>query len=353
MDIANPASAGASEVVDGANYRFAPEEPALEEDGAETAPEVRECVTEAPWHAMRLDKALVEMAPEFSRSHLQSLMLRGHVRVNGVVADTASRKLRVGQVVRLELVPTDESLAFRPEPIALNIVFEDAQLMVLHKPAGLVVHPAAGHWSGTLLNGVLAHHPAASQLPRAGIVHRLDKDTSGLMVVGKTLGAVTALSRAIAARQVHRRYLAIAHGTPVQTEFTVDQPLARDPASRVKMAVVKGGKPARTDFTVVHQTPAPLRIGASKPASNLALAALECTLHTGRTHQIRVHLAHLGHPLVADAVYGGRPMLGMERQALHAFELQFMHPATGAALAFECPPPADFAAAWAQVLRSA
>jgi len=199
----------------------------------------------------------------------------------------------------------------------------------------MVVHPAAGNWSGTLLNALLAHHRGAATLPRAGIVHRLDKDTSGLMVVGRSLAAVTALVRDIAAREVHRQYLALAHGRLGAVTQRFESPIGRDPRVRVRMAVVAGGKPARTDVEMLAATD--------------AVAALRCTLHTGRTHQIRVHLAHAGHPLVADAVYGGRPALGMLRQALHATRLAFRHPVSGAALDFTAPPPADFAQAWGQV----
>lgn len=290
-------------------------------------------------HGQRLDKWLVALAPEFSRSHLQGLVERGHVRVaTGAqvrVELTPSRKLVAGQRVELQLVPTAESRAFRAEPLPLDVVFEDEHVLVLHKPAGLVVHPAAGHWSGTLLNGLLAHHAAAASLPRAGIVHRLDKDTSGLMVVGKTLEAVTALVRAIAAREVGRVYLAIAHGPWRDARDTIDAPIGRDPASRVRMAVVRDGKPARTDVERVA-----LRDGFS---------ALRCTLHTGRTHQIRVHLAWRGHPLVADALYGGARALGLQRQALHAVRLALAHPLDGRPLQFEAPSPPDFAAAWQQV----
>ena len=305
------------------------------EADVESDAEIREALVERDQHLLRLDKALVRLAPEFSRSWLQQLIARGHVQVDGQVQATASRKLKVGQRLRLALVPTAESLAFRAEVMALSIVFEDAHLLVIDKPAGLVVHPAAGHWSGTLLNGLLAHHPAAATLPRAGIVHRLDKDTTGLMVVAKTLPAMTALVRQIAAREVRRVYLALAHGEAVWAQTLIDLPIGRDPVSRLRMAVVASGKPARTDV--------------ERLAARGGFSALRCRLHTGRTHQIRVHLAARGHALVADALYGGKPALGLTRQALHATELGFEHPASGQALLFQAPLPADLAAAWAQV----
>jgi 23S rRNA pseudouridine1911/1915/1917 synthase len=260
------------------------------------------------------------------------------VQLDGKVQTTPSRRVKAGQQVQIELVPTEESQAYRAQPMALAVLFEDEHLLVLDKPAGLVVHPAPGNWSGTLLNGLLAHHAAAATLPRAGIVHRLDKDTSGVMMVGKTLAAVTALVRDIGLRAVHRRYLALAHGVPDAREFSIEAPLGRDPQVRVRMAVVAGGRPSRTDVRLLAARSAP------EPVS-----ALSCTLHTGRTHQIRVHLAHRGHPLVADVLYGGRPLLGLQRQALHATELRLSHPVTRAPLAFHCAPPADFAAAWAEV----
>ncbi len=276
-------------------------------------------------------------AGEFSRSHLQSLIERGCVRVDGVAAGAASRRLRVGQAVDVELRPTDESRAFAPEAMPLAIRFEDEHLLVLAKPAGLVVHPAPGHWRGTLLNGLLAHHGGASQLPRAGIVHRLDKDTSGLMMVAKTLPAMTALVRAIAARDVKREYLALAHGTVPAAPFSIEAAIGRDPVSRVRMAVVATGKPARTDVT--------------RLAVQEGISAVRCTLHSGRTHQIRVHLAWRGHPLLADALYGGAPALGLQRQALHATRLGLKHPVTARALAFDEPLPPDLQPGWSAICR--
>ena len=305
----------------------------------EAQPESRTADVTQALHGQRLDKVVVTMASEFSRNHLQGLIEQGHVGVDGVVATSAARRVLAGQRIEVELVPTAQSLAFRPEPIALDIVFEDEHLMVVNKPPGMVVHPAAGNWSGTMLNALLAHHHSSATLPRAGIVHRLDKDTSGLMVVGKTLAATTALVRAIAAREVHRQYLAIVHGELHPTRVRIDAPIGRDPKSRVRMAIVASGKQAQTDVQVV--------------ASGAGFSALRCTLHTGRTHQIRVHLAARGHALVSDPVYGGKPALGLARQALHATRLAFAHPVNAAGLSFDADPPPDFAAAWRQVAEMA
>jgi 23S rRNA pseudouridine1911/1915/1917 synthase len=302
------------------------------EDPEDTAHETREATVTAAQHGTRLDHCVVGMAPEFSRSHLQALIEAGHVKVDGQLRQVASRKLRVGQRLWLELVPTAQSQAFRPEAMDLAIVFEDEHIIVVNKPVGMVVHPAAAHWSGTLLNGLLAHHAGAAALPRAGIVHRLDKDTSGLMVVAKNLTAMTALVRAIAAREVKRVYLALAMGAVPWSEMSIEAPVGRDPGSRLRMAVVPSGKPARTDVT---------RLGVVD-----SVTALRCKLHTGRTHQIRVHLSHKGFPLVGDMLYGGKAQLGMQRQALHATELAFVHPASGEEMRFTAPMPADMAAAW-------
>ena len=301
---------------------------------AEVQADVHTFTVPAQAHAQRLDKWLAQCVPQYSRSHLQGLVEAGHVLLDGQ-AVASSRKLKAGQTLRVHLVPPPEQLAFQPEPMALDVVFEDAHVLVIHKPAGLVVHPAAGNWRGTLLNGLLARDPAAAQLPRAGIIHRLDKDTSGLMVVGRTLAAVTSLVRDMAERTIRRRYLALVHGEFALPTATFDEPIGRDPDTRVRMAVHPSGKPARTDVTRV--------------AVQAGVSAVRCALHTGRTHQIRVHLSHHGHPLVADAVYGGKPLLGMQRQALHAVELGLAHPVTRAPLSFHATPPADFLAAWQHV----
>jgi 23S rRNA pseudouridine1911/1915/1917 synthase len=282
-------------------------------------------------HGERLDRALATLVPEFSRSYLQQLVEAGAVTLGGKTVTRAAHKVKAGDAGAIELRPTPQSQAFRPEPVPIAIVHEDEHLLVVDKPAGLVVHPAAGNWSGTLLNGLLARDPKAAALPRAGIVHRLDKDTSGLMVVARSRIAMDALVRKIAAREVSRQYLALAHrpweGSKART---VDAPIGRDPRNRVRMAVVESGKPSATTFELLGDADAGCFVRA--------------TLHTGRTHQIRVHMAHIGHPLVADLLYGGSPAAGIERQALHAFRLAFDHPVTGAPLEFRAPLPADLQA---------
>lgn len=283
-------------------------------------------------HGQRLDRALADTVPEFSRSYLQQLLEQGAVRLNGAVASKAAQRIKVGDQVLLEMRATLQSQAFKPEPMALEVVYEDADLLVLHKPAGLVVHPAPGNWTGTLLNGLLARDAQASLMPRAGIVHRLDKDTSGLMVVARNRRTMDALVQMIAAREVRRQYLALAH-RPWQgaAQRSVNAPIGRDPRNRLRMAVVDlalhAGKTAKTDVQLL--------------AKGDAGCLVQCTLHTGRTHQIRVHMAHIGHPLLADALYGGSEGAGMQRQALHAFRLAFTHPSTGQALDLRAPLPAD------------
>ena len=306
----------------------------LPDEGEELGPEsdIRILQVGEAQHGERLDKALATSVTEFSRSYLQQLLETGLVTLNGKLCTKVSQKVKAGDSISLELRPTPQSQAFKPEAVDFAIAYEDAHLLVVNKPAGLVVHPAPGNWSGTLLNGLLAHDPCFLLVPRAGIVHRLDKDTSGLMVVAKTREVMDALVRAIAAREVSRQYLALAHGAWVGAKHrTVDAPIGRDPRNRLRMAVVdlasQSGKTARTDFELL--------------ASDASSSFVRCILHTGRTHQIRVHMAFIGHPLVADSVYGGTPRYGLERQALHATRLAFLHPVTGKQLQFDAPLATD------------
>jgi 23S rRNA pseudouridine1911/1915/1917 synthase len=308
------------------------EDPADADAGTEA--ELRPFTVEAARHGDRLDRALAGLAPEFSRSYLQQLIEAGAVSLNGSPATRSSAKVKAGDQGVIELRPTPQSQAFRPEAMALHVLFEDEHLLVVNKPAGLVVHPAPGNWSGTLLNGLLARDAQAALLPRAGIVHRLDKDTSGLMVVARTRAAMDALVLRIAAREVARQYVALAHRSWGGTRTRrVDAPIGRDPRNRLRMAVVEGGKPAATQLELLQDAPQGCWVRA--------------TLETGRTHQIRVHMAHIGHPLVADEVYGGAPAASLARQALHAYRLAFEHPATGQALEFQAPLPDDLTAALA------
>ncbi|WP_373423603.1 RluA family pseudouridine synthase [Variovorax boronicumulans] len=294
--------------------------------------EQRPFVIDPAQHGQRLDRALAVLVPEFSRSYLQQLIEAGAVELQGRTLTKVSATVKAGQAGRIELRPTPQSQAFRPEAMDIVTVHEDEHLRIVDKPAGLVVHPAPGHWSGTLLNGLLALDPKAVLLPRAGIVHRLDRDTSGLMVVARTRAAMDAMVALIAAREVKRQYLAIGHkpweGAAARQ---VDAPIGRDPRNRLRMAVVDlerhAGKTARTLIERLD--------------SNAEGCAVRCTLETGRTHQIRVHMASIGHPLVGDALYGGAPAAGLSRQALHAFRLAFVHPVTQEAMEFRSPPPPD------------
>jgi 23S rRNA pseudouridine1911/1915/1917 synthase len=298
--------------------------------------ELREWVIGTSLHGARLDRALAAVIPEFSRSYLQQLIEAGAVTQNALPLTKPSQRVKAGDRGMIELRPTPQSQAFKPEAMDLAVVFEDEHLLVIDKPAGLVVHPAPGNWSGTLLNGLLGRNAKAASLPRAGIVHRLDKDTSGLMVVARTRGVMDALVRLIAQREVSRQYVALAHKPwtgPANRD--VEAAIGRDPRNRLRMAVVDlsrhPGKPAKTRVELL--------------ANGAQGCWLRCTLHTGRTHQIRVHLASIGHPLVADELYGGVPAAGMQRQALHAYRLAFTHPVTGAELAFRAPLPQDFRSA--------
>ncbi|WP_371322984.1 23S rRNA pseudouridine(1911/1915/1917) synthase RluD [Dechloromonas sp. ZY10] len=279
----------------------------------------------------RLDQVLAELLPQHSRNRLQGWVRDSLVRIDGQVETEPKRKLHGGEQLSLAEPPDAQVLAEQPEDIPLDIVYEDECLLVINKPPGLVVHPGSGNWSGTLMNALLHHIPGIAEVPRAGIVHRLDKDTSGLMVVAKTLEAQTDLVRQLQARSVRRVYLALVAGT-VKADGGVDSPIGRHPVQRTKMAVVpesRGGKPALTWYRILAYYP--------------HCTYVECSLATGRTHQIRVHMASIGHPLVGDPVYG-KPHARLpefHRQALHATRLGLLHPLSGRLMQWEAPPPAD------------
>ena len=285
----------------------------------------------------RLDQTLAQLIPQHSRNRLKAWIEAGQVSVNGAVVTSPRHKLRGGETVVVVASAAAPDATFVAQPIALSIVYEDAALLVVDKPAGLVTHPGSGNRDGTLLNALVHYAPALAALARAGIVHRLDKDTSGLLVVAKTAEAQTDLVRQLAARTVKREYLALAHGDLPKT-MTVDAPIGRHPVQRTSMAVVASGKPARTHVDIVE------RFGS--------VTLLRCRLETGRTHQIRVHLAAIGHPLVGDPTYRGRRTIGVTvpdvvrafpRQALHAQRLGLVHPVTRATMQWEAALPADFA----------
>ncbi len=282
---------------------------------------------------LRLDQALARLFPEHSRSRLQAWLKDGRVRLDGAAAE-AKRKVWGGERLEVDVAPPPEAMAELPEDIPLDVVFEDATLIVINKPAGLVVHPGSGNWTGTLLNALLHHAPELAGVPRAGIVHRLDKETSGLLVVARTLEAQTDLVRQLQARTVKRHYHALVHGA-IGRAGVVTAPIGRHPQHRTRMAVVPGGRPAVTRYAVCER---------------LARCTLvECQLETGRTHQIRVHMAHVGHPLVGDPVYGvrrcGDALLdAFPRQALHAFRLGLIHPSSRVEMEWSVPMAADFAA---------
>ncbi|MGE0734806.1 MAG: RluA family pseudouridine synthase [Alphaproteobacteria bacterium] len=316
-------------------------------DNADPSAEQRRTVTVAAADSgRRLDQVLAAALAPLSRSRLKNLILDGHVVSGGATIMDASQRVKPGQVIDVRIPP-----AVAPEPkgqhIDLNIVYEDAHLVVIDKPAGMVVHPAAGNPDGTLVNALIAHCGGSLSgiggVARPGIVHRIDKDTSGLLVVAKTDAAHQGLAAQFARHDLDRAYIALAWGVLRPASGTIEGAIGRSAANRKKMAVVhKGGKAARTDYRVLK------RFGD-------ALSLVECRLSTGRTHQIRVHLASRGHPLVGDPVYGGTQkskakalppsianrVLDFKRQALHAFRLGFKHPISGKTLSFESDLPSD------------
>ena len=277
---------------------------------------------------LRLDQALARLFHQYSRSRLQDWLRAGHILVDG---RSAATRMAVSGGEKIVLTPPQlpDAAAPRAQRMPLKIVHEDAALIVIDKPAGLVVHPGAGQPDRTLLNALLAHAPALAGVPRAGIVHRLDKDTSGLLVVAKTVEAQIDLVRQLAERSIGRVYLALVQGDP-PASGTIDAPVGRDVRQRTRMAVTNRGKPARTAYRVIE------RFGRA--------ALVECRLETGRTHQIRVHLQHIHHPLVGDTVYrrGTRGGIDFPRQALHAAELSLTHPRTREPMVWKSPLPRDF-----------
>ena len=287
---------------------------------------------------LRLDQALAEMFPDWSRSRLKKWLLDGAVTVDGAVMKPRDR-VAGGEHVVVN-APGEVAVVSRPESIDLTVALEDDDFLVIDKPAGLVVHPGAGNTHGTLMNGLLHRAPGLAALPRAGIVHRLDKDTSGLLLVAKTLPAHNSLVHALAEREISRQYLAVCNGV-LTGGATIDAPLDRHPVDRKRMAVREGGRPAVTRYVVVERFAAHTLVRVS--------------LETGRTHQIRVHFAYRRRPLFGDPVYGGRLAIpagaderlatvlrGFRRQALHATRLEFAHPTTGETVIVESRPPDDF-----------
>ena len=276
---------------------------------------------------MRLDQVLARLFPQYSRSRLQAWLKSGHITVDGRRL-APNHEVTGGEHIDLRPPRLPDAAAPQAQRMPLKIAFEDPELIVIDKPAGLVVHPGAGQPDRTLLNALLAHAPALAGVPRAGIVHRLDKDTSGLLVVAKTLSAQAELVKQLAARSMRRIYLAVVQGDP-PASGVIDAPLGRDARSRTRMAVTHRGKEARTLYKVLE------RYGRA--------ALVECRLETGRTHQIRVHFQHIRHPLVGDETYrrGTRRGISFPRQALHATELSLVHPASGKPMTWRSPLPRD------------
>ena len=277
---------------------------------------------------LRLDQALARLFPQYSRNRLQAWLESGHITIEGAPPGRRNRAVTGGETIRLQppAAPADVPQAQR---LPLKVVYEDAAILVIDKPAGLVVHPGAGQPDRTLLNALLAHAPSLAGVPRAGIVHRLDKDTSGLLVVAKSVVSQASLVKQLAERSMGRVYVAVVQGDP-PASGSIDAPVGRDARVRTRMAVTARGKPARTSYRVLE------RFGQA--------ALVECRLETGRTHQIRVHFQHIRHPLVCDAVYrrGTRRAIAFPRQALHAAELSLVHPASGETMTWKAAPPRDF-----------
>jgi 23S rRNA pseudouridine1911/1915/1917 synthase len=310
-------------------------------DYSRSPPAAEAATVPADCAGWRLDAALARLFPQHSRSRLQAWLKDGLIRIDGATAASKS-KVHGGEKVEFTGAPTLAAGEDAAEDIALAIVHEDDEIIIIDKPAGLVVHPGNGQPSGTLLNALLHHAPELGGIPRAGIVHRLDKDTSGLMVVAKTLTAQTDLVRQLQARTVKRHYMALALGI-VEGDGVVDAPMARHAVQRTKMAVVRsGGKEARTYYEVRERFD--------------RCTLLECRLDTGRTHQIRVHMTSIKHPLAGDPTYGraksGDARLdAFPRQALHAWRLALRHPVSGVEMSWESPLPADFAQLLASLRR--
>lgn len=288
----------------------------------------------------RLDKVLARLLPRHSRSRLQGWIEEGHVLLNGKPA-RVRQAVGPGDAITVHPQLAPEDLAFAPEPVEFGVVGESPDWIVVDKPAGLVTHPGAGNWQGTLLNGLLHRYPELARVPRAGIVHRLDKDTSGIMVVARNEEAQTHLVRQLQARTVHREYVALVHGR-LEGGGTIDRPIGRDPAVPVRMAVERpvAPKPAVTHYETVRY---------GHDAQGDPVTEVACRLETGRTHQIRVHLSSLRHPLLGDVLYGGRMIAGASRQMLHARALSFEDPAGAGLQSFEVAPPPDFLSVQASV----